>query len=191
MQMPPQLMAGVANGVAVVLRTTGDPAAVMGPVRRSVEQLDPRMVVYAVATLEGVVSNSLGARRVSMILLSVSAALALLLACVGIYGVVSYVVGQRTHEIGVRMAMGADRRAILRLVLGFGFRTALAGSVVGVVAAVALTRVMVNQLFGVSAHDPLTFGVVTAFLMAVALAACYVPAQRAMRVDPILALRAE
>jgi hypothetical protein len=163
MQMPPQLMAGVANGVAVVLRTTGDPAAVMGPVRRSVEQLDPRMVVYAVATLEGVVSNSLGARRVSMILLSVSAALALLLACVGIYGVVSYVVGQRTHEIGVRMAMGADRRAILRLVLGFGFRMALAGSVVGVVAAVALTRVMVNQLFGVSAHDPLTFGVVTAF----------------------------
>jgi putative ABC transport system permease protein len=149
------------------------------------------MVVYAVATLEGVVSNSLGARRVSMILLSVSAALALLLACVGIYGVVSYVVGQRTHEIGVRMAMGADRRAILRLVLGFGFRMALAGSVVGVVAAVALTRVMVNQLFGVSAHDPLTFGVVTAFLMAVALAACYVPAQRAMRVDPILALRAE
>jgi predicted permease len=189
MQMPPQLM--VVKGVAVVLRTTGDPAAVIGSVRRAVEELDPRMVVYNVATLESVVSRSLGARRVSMILLSVSAALALLLACVGIYGVVSYVVGQRTHEIGVRMAMGADRRAILRLVLGFGFRMALAGSVVGIVAAAALTRLMVNQLFGVSAHDPLTFGTVTAFLMAVALAACYVPAQRAMRVNPILALRAE
>jgi predicted permease len=191
MQLPTSLMAGVGKGVAVVLRTTGDPAAVMGPVRRSVEQLDPRVVVYNVATLEGVVSNSLGARRVSMILLSVSAAFALLLASVGIYGVVSYVVGQRTHEIGVRMAMGADRRAILRLVLGFGFRMALAGSIVGIAAAAALTRLMANQLFGVGAHDPLTFGVVTAFLMAVALAACYVPARRAMRVDPILALRAE
>lgn len=191
MQWPPRLGPLVATAVAVVLRTDGDPALVMAPVRQAVAQLDPRMFVYNVATLDTVVSNSLAARRVSMILLSVFAALALMLACVGIYGVISYLVGQRTHEIGVRMAMGADRRDILRLVLAQGFRMALAGAIVGVAAAVALTRLIVNQLFGVSAHDPLTFGGVTAFLMVVALAACYVPARRAMQVDPIIALRAD
>jgi predicted permease len=191
MQLPPPLMPLAAKAVAVVVRASGDPAAVMGPVRRAVEQLDPRMVVYNASTLEAVVSSSLGARRVSMMLLTVFAALAVLLACVGIYGVVSYVIGQRTHEIGVRMAMGADRRDILRLVVGFGFRIALAGSVVGVVAAAGLTRLMVNQLFGVSAYDPLTFSGVATFLILVALAACYLPARRAMRVDPIDALRAE
>jgi predicted permease len=191
MQWPARLGPLVATAVAVVLRTDGDPAMVMGPVRQAVAQLDPRMIVYNVATLATVVSNSLGARRVSMILLSVFAALALMLACVGIYGVISYLVGQRTHEIGVRMAMGADRGDILRLVLAQGFRMALAGSIVGVAAAVALTRLMVNQLFGVSAHDPLTFGGVTVFLIVVALAACYLPARRATCVDPIIALRAD
>jgi predicted permease len=191
MQLPPRLMPLVAKAVAVVLRTEGDPAAVMGSVRRSVEQFDAGVVIYNVATLESVVSNSLGTRRVSMILLSVFAALALVLACGGIYGVVSYLVGLRTHEISVRMAMGAGRRDILRLVLGQGFRMALAGSVGGVAAAIGLTRLMVNQLFGVSAHDPVTFGAVTALLMGVALAACYVPARRAMRVDPIIALRTD
>jgi predicted permease len=191
MQLPPRLMPLVAKVVAVVLRTEGDPAAVIGPVRRAVAQLDSRDVIYSAATLESIVSNSLAARRISMILLSLFAALALILACIGIYSLVSYLVGQRTHEIGVRMAMGAERRDILNLVLRYGITMALLGSAAGIAAAIGLTRLMVNQLSGVSAHDPVTFSAVTTLLVLVALAACYIPAQRAMRVDPIVALRAD
>jgi ABC-type antimicrobial peptide transport system permease subunit len=177
--------------VAVVLRSKADPSTLMGPVRRAVQEIDPREVIYNVATLEQVVANSLAARRFSMMLLGVFAALALALACVGIYGVISYLVKQRTNEIGVRMALGAQRTDVLRLILGEGTRMALIGVAIGIVAALGLTRLMRNQLFGVSAQDPLTFGGVALCLVIVAIAACYVPARRAMRVDPIVALRYE
>jgi predicted permease len=191
MQLPEKLMALAANAVAVVLRTEGDPTAVMASVRRAVAEIDPREVVYNVQTMNEVVSNSFAARRLSMMLLGVFAALALVLACVGIYGVISYLVGQRTHEIGVRMALGAQQNDVLRLIIGHGTKMALVGVAIGIVAAVGLTRLMANQLFGVSPHDPLTFAGVAVLLIIVAVAACYIPARRAMRVDPIIALRYE
>ncbi len=191
MQLPEKLMPLAADAVAVVLRTEGDPTGVMDAVRRAVAEIDPREVVYNVQTMDEVVSNSFAARRLSMILLGAFAALALVLACVGIYGVISYLVGQRTHEIGVRMALGAQPSDVLRLVVGHGARMALIGVAIGTGAALGLTRLMANQLFGVSAHDPVTFAGVAMLLMIVALAACYIPARRAMRVDPMIALRYE
>ena len=189
MQLPENLMRLAADGVAVVLRTEGDPAAVMGPVRRAVQQIDSRDVIYGIETMDEVIAGSFAARKLSMILLGVFAVLALVLSCVGIYGVVSYVVGQRTHEIGVRMALGAQRRDVLRLVLGEGAKMALVGVATGLAAALVLTRLMANQLFGVTAQDPLTFAAVAIILTLVALIACYLPARRAVGVDPLVALR--
>ncbi len=191
MQLPEKLMPLAAGAVAVVLRTQGDPTAVMTPVRQAVAEIDPREVIYNVQTLNEVISDSFSARRLSMILLGVFAALALVLACAGIYGVISYLVGQRTHEIGVRIALGAQRGDVLRLMLGQGARMALLGVCVGVAASLGLTRLMSRLLFGVSATDPLTFAGVGVTLALVALAACYIPAQRALRVDPLVALRHE
>jgi predicted permease len=191
MQLPEKLMPMVASAVAVVVRTHGDPAAIIGPVRRAVEELDPREVIYAVQTMNEVLSSSLAARSLSMILLGFFAGLALALACVGIYGVISYLVGQRTHEIGVRVSLGAQPNDVLRLVLGHGARMALLGVAIGVAVALALTRLMSRLLFGVSPSDPLTFAGVAILLTLVALVACYIPARRAMRVDPLVALRHE
>jgi ABC-type antimicrobial peptide transport system permease subunit len=126
-----------------------------------------------------------------MILLGIFAGLALVLSCIGIYGVISYVVGQRTHEIGVRMALGAQRGDVMRLVLGEGARMALLGVITGIGGAFGLTRLMASQLFGVTAQDPLTFVSVATLLALVALLACYLPARRAMCVDPVMALRCE
>jgi len=189
MQLPENLMRLAAGSVAVVLRTAGDPAAVMGPVRRAVEQIDPREIIYGVETMDEVIAGSFSARRLSMILLGIFAALALVLSCVGIYGVISSVVGQRTREIGVRMALGAQPRDVLRLVLADGAQMALLGVATGIAAALGLTRLMANQLFGVAAQDPLTFAAVAIVLTLVALLACYLPARRAVRVDPMVALR--
>src|SRR6185312_6735844 len=191
MQLPEKLMPLVANAVAVVLRTQGDPTQVVGPVRAAVAEIDPREVIYNVETMDEVVSNSFAARRLTMMLLGVFAALALALACVGIYGVTSYLVGQRTHEIGVRLALGAQRQQIFQLVVSQGAKMALAGAAIGILATLSLTRLMSNQLFGVSAHDPLTLAGVALLLILVAIAACYLPARRAMHVDPMVALRCE
>jgi predicted permease len=191
MQLPERLMPLVAEAVAVVLRTAGDPTAVMPDVRRAVAALDPGEVVYSVQTLDEVVANSFAARRLSMLLLGGFAAVALLLACVGISAVSAYLVDQRTHEIGLRVALGAQRGDILRLVVGHGAGMALIGIIVGTAAALGLTGLMATELFGVTAHDPLTFAAVAALLTVVALAACYLPARRALRVDPVVALGRE
>ena len=191
MQMPEKIMPLAAGAVAAVLRTRGDPAAIMQSVRRAVAGMDSRDVIYGVQTMDDVIAGSLAARRLSMLLLVAFAALALLLSCVGIYGVISYAVGRRTHEIGVRMALGAQRKDVMRLVLGESAKMALVGVAAGIAGAFGLTRLMANQLFGISAHDPLTFGAVAILLALVALAACYLPARRAVRVDPAIALRCE
>ena len=191
MQLPEKIMPLAADAVAVVLRTQNDPAAIMAPVRRAVEEIDSREVIYSVETMDEVVSNSFAARRLSMILLSVFAGLALTLACVGIYGVISYLVSQRTHEIGVRMALGAQQGDVLRLVIGQGMKLILTGVALGIVAALGLTRLMAAMLFGVKATDPATFAGVAVLLAIVAVTACYVPAKRAARVDPMVALRHE
>ncbi len=191
MQLPAKLMPLIADGTAVVLRTQDDPDAVMPLVRKAASDADPGEAIYAVQTMHGVIEDAFAARRLSMILLAAFASLALALSCVGIYGVISYLVGERTREIGVRMALGAQRADVLRLVLRQGATMALAGVALGIALALGLTRLMSSQLFGVTPHDPLTFAAVGLVLIAVALAACYLPARRAATVDPIVALHAE
>jgi predicted permease len=190
-QLPPKLMPLIADVTAVVVRTQGDPAAVMGPVRKAVGEIDPGAVVYAVETMQGVLDDSLEARRMSMLLLAAFAGFAVLMSCVGIYGVMTYLVSERTREIGVRMALGARRGDVLRLIVGRGARMAAAGVGLGVLAALGLTRLMGSQLYGVSAHDPATFAAVGAGLLLVGVAACVLPARRATRIDPMEALRWE
>ncbi len=191
MQLPEKLMPLVADAVAVVLRTRSDPAAVMGPLRRAIEEIDPRDVVYNVHTMNEVVSSSFAARRFSMILLGLFAVLAVMLACGGIYAVISFLVGERTHEIGVRMALGAQRADVLRLVAGQGLKVTLSGVGAGLAGALALTRFLSKLIFGVKPTDPLTFILVPLILTAVAMLASYFPARRAMKVDHIVALRYE
>jgi predicted permease len=190
-QIPDRFMSRAAGSTGVLVRTQREPLALVDAIRKKVAEMNSQDVVYETHSYEEIVSTSLEARWFSMMLLSVFAALALVLASVGIYGVISYVVGQRTHEIGIRIALGAQRKDVLALILGEGTRTALLGVGIGVVAAFGLTRLMVSVLYGVSATDPLTFLAVAALLAAIALLACYMPARRAMRVDPIVALRYE
>jgi ABC-type antimicrobial peptide transport system permease subunit len=141
--------------------------------------------------MDEIISDSISDRKFSMVLLGTFAALALLLSSIGIYGVISYLIGERTHEIGIRMALGAQRNDVLTLVLSEGVRLTLLGAAIGIVAALGLTRLMANLLYGVSATDPLTFSAVPIVLLGVAMLACYIPARRAMRVDPMTALRYE
>ena len=175
----------------VVRTSVADPRQLVPAVRRAVAELNPEQIIWQTRTMEELLSKSVAARRFSVVLLVTFAALALVLAALGVFGVMTYVVSQRTHEIGIRLALGADRRDVLRLVLGRGLKLALIGVGAGLLAALALTRVVAELLYGVSATDPSVFALVGLLLAAVAVAACYVPARRAMRVDPMAALRYE
>jgi putative ABC transport system permease protein len=174
-----------------VIRTASDPAALAQAAIGEVHKFDPNLPVTHVMTLDNLFSDAVSPRRFSTFLLGVFAGLALLLAAMGIYGVMSYVVSLRTNEIGIRMALGAQPRDIWRLVIGRGAQLTLAGVAFGIVGAFALTKLISSLLYGVKPTDPLTFGGVALLLVSVALLACYVPARRAMRVDPLVALRYE
>jgi len=190
-QVPDQILPLLNHGVEIAVRAKGPQMADVSAIRRTLSQINTQQVMFDTKTMDKIISDSLAARRFSMVLLGIFAGLALVMSCVGIYGVISYLAGQRTHEIGVRMALGADRRDVLRMVLGEGVKMSAAGVAIGLVAALGLTRLMANLLFGVSAHDPLCFAGVAGLLILVALAACYLPARRATKVDPIVALRYE
>ncbi len=191
MQMSDSEMRQTNGGINVLLRSSEFSQATLDSIRNAVTSMNNEQFIFDVQTFDGIISKSLAAQRFSMILLGVFAALALLLASIGIYGVISYVVGQRTHEIGIRLALGAERLHILRLILGRGGVLILAGVALGLTSALLLTRLMASLLYGVRASDPLTFAGVAVLLMLVALAACYFPARRASKVDPMLALRYE
>jgi putative ABC transport system permease protein len=179
------------NFMALVVRTASDPAAFAATLRREVQALDKDQPIYNVRTMDDVVANSLGTRRVSMQLFAVFAGAALLLAAIGIYGVMAYSVTQRTHEIGIRMALGAQKSDVLGLVIQQGMTLTVVGVVVGLVGAFSLTRLIASLLFGVAATDPLTFVAIPLLLLFVALVACYLPARRAARLDPIEALASQ
>ncbi|HKE20134.1 MAG TPA: ABC transporter permease [Kofleriaceae bacterium] len=179
------------SGIDVIVRSGGARPVPFDTIRAALQAMSPEQVAFEPLAMDDVIARSLAARRFSMLLLSAFAALALILASVGIYGVISYVVGQRTQEIGIRVALGARRGDVLRLILGHGLMVTFAGIALGLAAALALTRLLAHQLYGVGATDPLTFTVVAAGLAAVALVACYLPARRALRVAPMVALRHE
>jgi putative ABC transport system permease protein len=173
----------------MVVKTEGDPMNVVSGVRAAVRSMDPDQPIYDIQTLEARIGRTVARERFSAVLLGIFSTLALLLAAVGLYGIVSYVIAQRTREMAIRMALGADMRDVLKLVIGQGLKPALFGIIVGLAGALALTRVVQSQLFGISASDPATFVTVILVLALVALVACWIPARRALRVDPIAALR--
>jgi predicted permease len=175
----------------VFLRSRGDAGNLGEAVRREVEKVDPNIPVHSISSMDQIIRRSLADRRFALELLGIFAGVALLLAAIGIYGVMAYSFSQRTHEIGIRIALGAQRIDIFRMAVGEGMRLVVIGLAVGLLGAVALTRFVRTMLFGVSPADPLTFGAISAALAAVALLACYIPARRATRVDPLVALRDE
>jgi putative ABC transport system permease protein len=177
--------------MTVVVRTATPPLSMIPAIRGALHRLDKDQPMARIGTMDQLVANSVAHSRFTMLLLSAFAGLALALACVGIYGVMAYSVTQRTHEIGIRMALGATKRNVLALVIGQGFELALLGVATGIAGAIALTRFLSSLLYGVKPTDPPTFIVVSLVLITVALLACYVPARRAMRVDPMVALRYE
>jgi putative ABC transport system permease protein len=173
----------------LIVRTQGDPMALSGSLRSAVWAVDKDQPVWKIRTEESLLDLSVGPRRFLMLLLEIFSALSLVLATIGIYGVISYSTGQRIQEIGVRIALGAQKRDVLRLVLGEGLWIAALGVGIGALAALGLSRFLASQLYGVSAGDPGTFAAAAALLTLVSLLACYIPARRATKVDPISALR--
>jgi putative ABC transport system permease protein len=181
----------VMSGMTILVRTANDPRLIAPAARAALQQLDPELPLAGVATMDQLLADSLSRSRFTMLLLGIFAGVALVLAAVGIYGLIAYSVTQRTQELGIRIALGAQRRDVLRLVLAQGTRLTFLGVALGLFAALALSRLLAALLFNVSATDPLTFAGVAALLAAVALLACFIPARRATRVDPIVALRYE
>ena len=179
------------RSMTLVLRTDGSPAALAAPVREAIRQMDPNLPVADVRGMDDVVGSALSAPTFMSVLLSIFAALALSLSAIGIYGVLSYVVSRRTREIGIRVAIGADRARVLRMVLGSGVSLALVGIAAGLALAFAVTRLLRGLLHGVTPADPSTFAAVALALTAVAAVASLVPAWRASRVDPVVALKSE
>ena len=190
-QIPIDRLPGSTRRINVLTRTDVEPSSLTSGVRAEIAALNKDQAVFNVRTMEQIVSQSVAPRRFSMMLLTVFAVVALLLASIGIYGMMSYSVAQRTREIGLRMTLGAQRGNVLRLIIGNGMKLALAGVALGLIAALALTRTMKNLLFGVSATDPVIFVAIALLIAFVALLACWVPARRATKVDPMVALRYE
>jgi predicted permease len=175
--------------MSLIVKTGLDPRTLVAPVRTAVTSIDPEQPLAQVRTLDQWMARSLEGRRAPMVLLALFGAVALALSAIGIYGVLAFSVVQRVREIGIRQALGADRRAILRLVLGQGLRTAGLGIVIGLAGSFLLTRYLQTLLFGIDPHDATVFAGVTVLLVVVAAAACLIPARRAMRIDPMAALR--
>ena len=180
----------MSHGVLVV-RTTADPNSLFGPVRAEIGRIDPNLPLFEVKTLTDHLRLALFPARIAAIVLGVFGFVALLLSAIGIYGITSYAVAQRTHEIGIRMALGAQVGDVMKLMLNHGLKLTMIGAAIGLLGAYLATRAITSVLYGVSATDPLTFGVVSVLLIGVALVACYVPARRATKVDPLVALRNE
>jgi putative ABC transport system permease protein len=179
------------SGMTVIVKASGDPNQLMTSVRRQVADIDPEQPIYNVRTMDEIRAQSVAPERLNLTLLSIFAGIALLLAVVGIYGVMSYTVTQRTHEIGIRMAIGAQPRDVFKMVIGQGMTLALIGVALGLVSAFGLTRLMATMLFGIEPTDPATFGSIALLLTGVALVACYIPGRRATKVDPVVSLRYE
>jgi putative ABC transport system permease protein len=177
--------------MTLLVRTTVEPLSIVGAVRQAVWSIDPNQPISNVTTLEKVVADSIAQRRLNMLLMGLFGGLAMLLSAVGIYGLLSHAVTQRTQEMGIRIALGAQVGDVLRLVLKQGMTLALAGLGIGLICAFALTRLIRGLLFGVGPNDAMTFIVVAGVLTIVALLACYLPARRATKVDPLIALRYE
>ena len=188
-QMQSAMILGYVNEIEI--RTAGDPAAVTAEVRQAIHNIDSNLPITNVKTLAAQVNDSLGQQRALSFLTGFFGALGLLLACVGLYGIMAYNVARRTHEIGIRLALGAEGRDVLRMVVGQGFKLALIGVAIGIAGALVLTRFLASLLYGLEPTDPLTFIAVSLILIAVALLACYIPARRASKVDPMVALRYE
>ncbi|HKP12666.1 MAG TPA: ABC transporter permease, partial [Blastocatellia bacterium] len=187
----PYSQAAINPETSLVVRAGGDPARLSDAVRDIVREVNPDAPMLRVKTMSDILALSTAQQRFTMTLMAVFAGVALVMSIIGLYGVMSYSVTQRTHEIGIRMALGAERRDVMRLVVGQGFTLAVIGVGTGLVAAIVSTRLLATLLFGVSAKDPLTFAAVSLIMLVVALGACYVPARRATKVDPMVALRYE
>jgi len=187
----PNAQVDFARGMNLTVRTSMDPASLTSAIREQVLAMDKDLPIYQVQTMDQLLTASVAQPRLNLMLLALFAGLALVLAAVGIYGVMAYTVAQRTREIGIRVALGAQKKDVLGMVMRQGATLAALGVAIGLVAAFALTRVMSTLLFGVHATDPATFAVVALTLVAVSLSACYLPARRATQVDPLVALRYE
>jgi putative ABC transport system permease protein len=180
-----------SGAMTVVIKAAGDPQQLINSVRQTIAAVDPDQPIYSVRTMGDIRAESVAPERLNLTLMGIFAGIALVLSIVGIYGVMSYAVTQRTHEIGIRMAVGASPRQVFKLILGQGMILAVIGVVLGLVGAFALTRLMVTMLFDVTPTDPATFIGVAALLIAVALVACFIPGRRATKVEPVISLRYE